>query len=312
MIEWASALTLPIAKLLLKSWLGDTGADIGVGLFGLGLKRLGDRAKARATQHRAEEIADAVVVDLEQFFAIEHAAKESVAAAASTVGDTIERHVDAAFLVHQGLSVESINEALLAARPVDKIYRPAEPEHGLYIRLVEALAPRLRALAPELPGFGRERDSVILQKLDEVASAAPRLLESLRQVHEKLDELRERPARLAQGFEREYLDAIVKELDYVEILGIEELDSKSRRADLTVAYLSLTARFGEGEDQQKIDFATVLPLLPLFGNRLWVEGGAGSGKSTLARWAALKPPAGGWAGLRARTSSTLRRTWTAG
>ncbi len=287
MIEWASALTLPIAKLLLKSWLGDTGAEIGTGLFDLGLKRLGDRAKARAAQHRAEEIADAVVVDLEQFFAIEHVAKEKVATAASAVGDTIDRHVDAAFLVYQSLGAEAIAEALLAARPVDKIYGRAEPEHGLYTRLVEALAPRLRALAPELPGFGRERDAVILQKLDEVASAAPRLLEALRQVHEKLDELRERPARLAQGFEREYLDAIVKELDYVEILGIEELDSKSRRADLTVAYLSLTARLGEGEEQQKIDFATVLTLLPLFGNRLWIEGGAGSGKSTLVRWAAL-------------------------
>ena len=45
MIELASALTLPLAKLLLKSWLGDTGADISVGLFDLGLKRLGDRAR---------------------------------------------------------------------------------------------------------------------------------------------------------------------------------------------------------------------------------------------------------------------------
>ena len=55
-----------------------------------------------------------------------------------------------------------------------------------------------------------------------------------------------------------------------------------------MAYLSLTARLGEGDDQQKIDFATLQTLLPLFGNRLWIEGGAGSGKSTLARWAALE------------------------
>ena len=80
-------------------------------------------------------------------------------------------------------------------------------------------------------------------------------------LHAKLDELRERPGRLAQGSSG------------IPRCGREGarlcrdprhrgLDSKSRRADLTVAYLSLTARLGEGDEQQKIDFATVLTLLP--------------------------------------------------
>jgi hypothetical protein len=288
MIELASALTLPIAKLLLKSWLGDSVAvDIGDNLLKLGFKRFGDRVKAGAAQRQANRMAHAVVKDLEVFFTNERVDEDTLLPAAFELGETIRNHVDAAFLVDQSLNAGVIADALLDARPVDELYDCAEPEHGLYVRLVQALAPRLRALAPKMPNFGRERDAVILQKLDEVASAAPRLLEALRQVHEKLDELRERPARLANRFEREYLDAIVKELDYVEILGIEELDSKSRRADLTVAYLSLTARLSKDEEQRKIDFATVLTLLPLFGNRLWVEGGAGSGKSTLVRWAAL-------------------------
>ena len=288
MIDLASALTVPIAKLLLKSWLGDTAADMGVGLFQLGLKRLGDRTKARSAQHRAEEIADAVIADLERFFANEHVGKEKLAVAATALGDTIEQNVDATFLVHQKLNADAIEQELLKARPVDQIYRSAEPEHGWYKQLVKPLAPRLRAVAPELPGFERERDAVILQKLHEVAAAAPQLLELLQGVHEKLDELRQRPIQLAQGFERDYLDALATELDYVEILGIEELDSKSCKAALSVAYLSLTARFGDKDDQQKVDFATVLTLMPLFGNRLWVEGGAGSGKSTLVRWAALQ------------------------
>jgi internalin A len=288
MIELASALTLPIAKLLLKSWLGDTGADISVGLFDLGLKRLGDRAKARSAQHRAEEIADAVIANLERFFANEHVAKEKLAVAASALGDTIEQHVSATFLVNQQLNAKDIEQALLDARPVGEIYKRAESEHGLYVRLVRALAPRLRAVAPELPDYELERDAVLLRKLDEVAASAPRLLVELREFRQQFEELRKRPAHLARGFERSYLDAIVKELDYVEILGIEELDSKSRKADLTVAYLSLTARLGDGEEQQKIDFATILTLLPVFGNHLWIEGGAGSGKSTLVRWAALQ------------------------
>jgi hypothetical protein len=288
MIELASALTLPIAKLLLKSWLGDSVAvDIGDNLLKLGFKRFGDWTKARAAQQKANSMAGAVVKDLGEFFAKEQVDENSLLPAAFELGETIRGHVDAAFLVDQSLSAKAIAEALLAARSLDDIYPRADPARGLYLRFVEALAPRLRAVAPELPDYARERDAVILQKLDEVAAAAPGLLAELRELHQKLDDVHERPARLARGFERDYLDAVVKELDYVEILGIEDLDSKSRRADLTVAYLSLTARLGEGDDQQRIDFATALTLLPLLGNRLWIEGGAGSGKSTLVRWAAL-------------------------
>ena len=302
MIDLASALALPIAKPLVKSWLGDTGADIGVGLFQLGLKRLGNRSKARSAQHRAEEIADAVVTDLERFFVSEHVDQETLAVAATALGDTIERHVDAAFLVHQKLDAYAIEQELFKARPVDQIYRSAEPEHDCYRRLVKALAPRLRAVAPELSGYELARDAVVLQKLDAMATAAPRLLDELQKIREELGDLQERPARLAQGFERDYLEALATELDYVEILGLE-LNSKTRKAELSVAYLSLTARLGEGDDQQKLDLATILTLLPLSGNRLLIEGGAGSGKSTLVRWAALE--AARWRLGRANSPNVL-------
>jgi hypothetical protein len=284
-IELASALTMPIATLLLKSWLGDgVPAEIGDNLLKLGFSRFGDWTKARAAEQRAKQSADAVVKDLEAFFTNERVDETEIFPAAVELGETVRDHVNAALLVSQHLNAEAIERALLDARPVDQIYRSADPTRGLYVRLIEALAPRLRAIATVMQGYELERDAVILQKLDEVAAAAPRLLEELREISAQL----KRPAQLAQGFERDYLDAVAKELDYVEILGIEELDSKSRKADLTVAYLSLTARLGEGDDQQKIDSATVLTLVPLFGNRLWIEGGAGSGKSTLVRWAALQ------------------------
>ena len=63
---------------------------------------------------------------------------------------------------------------------------------------------------PELPGYALERDAALLQKLDDVATQAPKLLE-------KLDELGKRPILLAQEFERNYLEALITELDYVEI-----------------------------------------------------------------------------------------------
>jgi nicotinamide riboside kinase len=294
MIELASALTLPIAKLLLKSWLGDTGADISVGLFQLGLKRLGDRSKARVAQHRAEEIADAVVADLERFFANEHVAKQHLAVAASALGDTIERHVDAAFLVHQKLNAKAIERALLDARPVGQIYRTAEPEHGWYKRLVKALAPRLREVAPEVPSYELERDATILERMAEVADKSEQIISRLEIVgdqtaHTKamVEDVATREDRKRTEYETSYRKAVLSALDYVEILGLD-IDRVRREVPLSIAYLSLTTKL---VDLGRLDYETLLNQLPAFGNRLMIVGAAGSGKSTLLRWTAAQAAA---------------------
>ena len=291
MIDLASALTLPIAKLLLKSWLGDTGADIGVGLFQLGLKRLGDRTKARSAQHRAEEIADAVIADLERFFANEHVGKEKLAVAATALGDTIEQNVDTAFLVHQKLNADAIEQELLKARPVDQIYRSAEPEHGWYKQLIKALAPRLRAVAPELPRYELERDTAVLEHLAEAADRAKQTLDKLADLKEQgtqigttLDEIATREERERAKYEASYRRAVLTALDYVEILGLD-IERTRREASLSIAYLSLTTSI---RNLGRADYETILNSLPVLGNRLLVEGAAGSGKSTLLRWTSVE------------------------
>ena len=291
MIELASALTAPIAKLLLKSWLGDTVADMGVGLFQLGLKRLGDRTKARSAQHRAEEIADAVIADLERFFANEHVGKEKLAVAATALGDTIEQNVDAAFLVHQKLNADAIEQELLKARPVDQIYRSADPEHGWYKQLVKALAPRLRAVAPELPRYELERDTAVLEHLAEAADRAKQTLDKLADLKEQgtqigttLDEIATREERERAEYEASYRRAVLTALDYVEILGLD-IERTRREASLSKAYLSLTTSIG---NLGRADYETILDSLPVLGNLLLVEGAAGSGKSTLLRWTSVE------------------------
>lgn len=58
---------------------------------------------------------------------------------------------------------------------------------------------------------------------------------------------------------------------------------------LSIAYLSLNTRAaGLG----RLDYETLLDVLPAFGNRLLIEGAAGSGKSTLLRWTAVEAAAG--------------------
>jgi hypothetical protein len=92
------------------------------------------------------------------------------------------------------------------------------------------------------------------------------------------------------------------ELDKVEILGLE-LDARGGRAELSVAYLRLNVMLEKGKDGSRIDFATLLTLLPRYGNRLFVEGPVGGGKSTLMRWAAIQ--AARWRLERARTTIRL-------
>jgi hypothetical protein len=66
MLDLTSALGTPIAKLLLRSWLGDVASDIGMNLYGLALGRLKDKAMASAAVQQANAIANAVVKDLER------------------------------------------------------------------------------------------------------------------------------------------------------------------------------------------------------------------------------------------------------
>ena len=295
MVELTSALAGPIAALILKSWLGESGAEIGGNLLKLAFARLGDRSKARAALRRAQTIAEAVVDDLGGFFAREGADLERLEVAAFELGQTIQSNVDAAFLIHKKLKNEDIEQGLLAARPVDTIYSPAEPERGLYISLVRALAPRLRALAPELPDFGLERDAALLHDMAKVAEDTPRILGELNSVREQtartaatVEEFADREKQQRSDYEAIYRNAIVNVLDYVEILGLD-IETTRQVVKLSIAYLSLTIKTAH---LGKMDYETLFAMLPLLGGRLLIEGAAGSGKSTLLRWTAVQAAKG--------------------
>jgi hypothetical protein len=54
------------------------------------------------------------------------------------------------------------------------------------------------------------------------------------------------------------------------------------------SYLSLRAHIGMRDEIRRIDFATLLTLVPRLGGRILIEGPAGAGKSTILRWAAIQ------------------------
>jgi hypothetical protein len=301
MIDLASALIAPLAKLFLKSCLGEVPADIGDNLLKLGFERLGDRTKARAAKQLAERAAAGVVTSLERFFESERVDLDLLEVAAADLGATVGGHVDAAFLARQQLGVEAIETGLLAARPLDQIYLRDEPERDLYIRLIKALAPRLREIAPKLPRYVVERDTEFFAKLNQVASDTPQILLGIEDIQDKLgkiniqtshavDILEEQAREAETNRERygvNYRKAVLQALDYVEILGLD-VERARREVKLSIAYLSLTTRAaGLG----RMDYETLLDVLPALGNRLLIEGAAGGGKSTLLRWTAVEAAA---------------------
>jgi NACHT domain/Leucine Rich repeats (2 copies) len=293
-IELASALVAPLAKLFLKSCLGEVPADIGDHLLKLGFERFGDWSKARTAKQLAERTAASVVTDLERFFASEHVDPNLLEVAATDLGTTVGNHVDAAFLVDQQLDAAAIEAGLLEARPLDQIYPKGDPARDPYARLVKALAPRLRAIAPKLPHYELERDAQFFAEFENLADNTGKILAALADIKPTIERtaahveaLVNRPKQLAEGYEADYLEALCTELNRVEIIGLS-VDEPARGGELEVAYLSLRTRLGILGDTQSVDFATMMTLLPELGNRVLIEGPAGSGKSTLLRWAAIR------------------------
>jgi hypothetical protein len=291
MVEVTYALVGPLAKLILKSWLGDTAADVGDNLLKLGLKRFGDWKNARDAEQRARQIAEAVSNDLSPFLRIEGVPPERAALAASDVGDAISGCADGGFLVSQHLDSGEIRDAILQRRPSHPLYTTHAGERDLFELFVEAAAPRLRKIAPGTPEYGLERDALLLKKMTEVAEAAPAILASIADLVEEarrttatIENLAGRQERAREEYEGNYRKAVRNALDYVEILGLD-IDPRRRQTALSIAYLSLTTsttRLG------RLSYEALLDVLPAIGNRLLIKGAAGSGKSTLLRWTAVE------------------------
>ena len=164
MLGLLSALIEPLGKIVLKAWLGDEAQEVGGGLLKFAMGRLKDRGKATDAVRHAKAITAAVVDDLEKAMGTHEGFKaEHIEAAASELGETIRAHLGTAFLVSGQVRPKAVAQALLQARPPDTFYGAGEPEREAYLKLVQALAPRLCKIAPSLPDYTQERDSSALQ-----------------------------------------------------------------------------------------------------------------------------------------------------
>ena len=283
-----AALTPVIAKLILGKLLSSDGTAIAGSVIDLAFAKFQEGAKAREAAKFANKIAANVATSLDKTLEREGAKPDEREIVAQELAETLSSAGLARTVISADLNTEEIAKALLRLR---KTVALNTREKGFYSLAIKKAAAQLRELAPILAGYATERDARILAMLKAIASSDGEILESqerlvglLQELDKKVTEQFSTEEQFKSDYLRRYRAQVAELLDYVEILGLDDVNRDRREARLSIAYLSLTVT---GKNEQPSDFRQLFPQICLTGGRLVILGGAGSGKSTLLRWAAM-------------------------
>ncbi|MBN1345713.1 MAG: NACHT domain-containing protein, partial [Phycisphaerae bacterium] len=276
----------PLAKFLLKKYLGEPGSGIGGGLFAIAGSRLKRLEDQREAQRQFEGLADKIVKRIEPLF--EQAASRrdvNTEAVARQLAQTLDGHIDAEFFVKHDLHPVKLEEALREACPLPSGHYSAN-ETDLYDRALRETVRYVVELASNLPAFSERSAAQQLQRISHMSGTLDTTLETVQRIERAL-------APLDQGdeqarYEADYRQSVVRNLNYLELFGAD-IPADARRQMLSVAYITLSLETS-ARDKSK---GELLPANRLFDrltpdhSALLIRGEAGSGKTTLLRWASI-------------------------
>jgi hypothetical protein len=260
----------------------------------------------------SEDLASELDDRLAPLFAHSRLDDEAKGRVAKAVSTTLRRAPDRTqLLLETRLVPARLQRALMDAAPADT-WQPDEGERALYGRVMFEVASFTVETAPRLAGFPAQVARTLLETtatLLETAADLPRQVEELRQRWEQAA-----AEGRAKAFTSAYRRAIRRDLDYVDLYGLDIRKAGGRVQQLSVAYISLcvaprtgsapgehgpwlqaagrsadVTRPGErgpgvaGDGSTRLRIEDLLPWAP----QLLIRGEAGSGKSTLLRWIAL-------------------------
>lgn len=286
------ALAGPLAKLLFKRYLSDPAEAVGEGLLDVVQKRIEDYSDQREAQRQFERLGERIVARLVPL--VEHESRStdiSIPAVGAELAQTLGGRISAEFFLTRDLDPARLTTELRNARPVHRGPFSAA-EIALYDRALDEAVRYVVQVASHLPKFEEAYASVSLQRLGRMSDDLEEVLDTTRRIEQTVAQLAAHRTDAGEHFARyeaDYRQAVMRNLDYLELVGAN-ISPESKRHALSVAYISLNLKrsTGGGEAAESLPVEAVLDSLRPAAGRLLIRGEAGSGKSTLSRWTAIQ------------------------
>ena len=277
-----TAVGAPLAKILLKSYLGDTTSDLSAGLIDIAKKKIKDYSDQREAQRQFDRLGEEIVQRvLPLFEQAETNPKINPTAVGLELGETLSGNISAEFFVSRDLDVAKISAALRAARPLRQELFNSQ-ERALYERALDETVRYVYEMASSLPRFEEQLARQSLKRLARMEERLDRALVALQRIEHGVGT--EDGAR----YEADYRQAVVRNLDYVELFGAD-VPQESRRQALSIAYVSVSVSLETNDETQYLAAESLLDTLQPNAGRLLIRGEAGSGKSTARRRSSSVP-----------------------
>jgi hypothetical protein len=290
-----------VARIWIKSELALTISDQFVEKLAARVPGLSER---RRTARQFQDMADRVAAQLLPLVEHENGGlpENELEAAVNAVADLIDslQDVDAGLLFSIDLEPSRL-EQLLRQQPRYRVRSElAEPAQLLFDRLLQENCAYIVDIAVGLPDFSAAALTEVLRRETEISDRVKDILSKIPQ-----------PAALQadadQEFDLRYRRHVARELDTLELFGLN-LSENTSRYDLSIAYITLSAsrssdssrlvakdalqqgviqvdediaRDDDGESDLRVDEALAC------NSRHLIRGEAGSGKTTLLRWLAV-------------------------
>ena len=288
---------LPLAKLLLKTYLGAPGEIVVGGLLDIAKEKIGTVSQQREAERLFESIGDKIVEELlptieknmaaiDDYVNITEKEKFRILnRVTNELSLTLNSAVSAQLLIEKDLEpthIEAEIKELSNAFSIDLSYE----EEALYNFALSDVVRYLVNIVDTLPGFDVQMATASLKRLSRIQSELESIINQVNRILTDTNKLVSKKPDFR--YESDYRQSVIRNLDYLEILGVN-VEPESRRNRLSVGYVSLNLNQKTSARKQ----SDIIPAENLFtymhnhAERLLVRGEAGSGKSTLFRWIAI-------------------------
>lgn len=228
-----------IAKSILKLWLKDS--NIAVDATSTIVDVLKSKTTDRVAQQRAqrqfeaigEKVGESLFPIFEAHSNLDEGSRTAVALAVAETLNTISGEV----ITELNLDPAYLATHLLNKHPATS-YHFNETETQLYRRIISEACAYIIDIASQLPTFNKDAFVEILKREGQILNIANEILQEVSRLRNQFNP-QEMEAQEAAHFELEYRRAVVRNLDVLQLFGID-VATASRRHRLSVAYVMLS------------------------------------------------------------------------